>query len=165
MQRGGEGKGNKKKKKKICVHKYVHISIVFAFDCCEIGLQNTKGLADTFGKNSSSKNGIPFEYKTFVLIGNKCDLTNDRKVFRDSGKIFADENRWLYFECSALHDINVSDMFTTIIETVNKKLDSLAESTDQNKCKCVIQVCHYNFFPSHSDLFDNKSFFKEKKKR
>ena len=53
----------------------------------------------------------PDVHKNFVLVGNKCDLNEKRKVTSDQGKEFADENGWPFFETSAKENINVTETF------------------------------------------------------
>ncbi len=49
---------------------------------------------------------------TLVLIGNKTDLEEDRKVSTEEGKKFAKENNMIFFETSAKLSNNVFEMFT-----------------------------------------------------
>jgi hypothetical protein len=50
-------------------------------------------------------------HQNVVLVGNKCDCNERRKVTPDQGKEFAAENGWLFFETSAKEDINVEETF------------------------------------------------------
>ena len=50
-----------------------------------------------------------------ILIGNKCDLSNERKVTEEEGKKLADEFGMLFFETSAKTDYNENFAFETLI--------------------------------------------------
>lgn len=49
-----------------------------------------------------------------ILIANKVDLTQDRRVSEIKGRLLADENRWDYYETSALSGLNASEVFARI---------------------------------------------------
>ena len=45
------------------------------------------------------------------LIGNKCDLENDRKVSIEEGKNFAEKKKFIFLETSAKDNININKVF------------------------------------------------------
>ena len=49
-----------------------------------------------------------------ILIGNKCDLEDKRKVTSDQGKEMAEQFGMKYIETSAKTAFNVDDAFTTM---------------------------------------------------
>ena len=49
-----------------------------------------------------------------ILIGNKCDNENERKVSFEQGKNFAMQNGMKFFEISAKKSINVCEAFNTM---------------------------------------------------
>ena len=65
-----------------------------------------------------------------ILIGNKCDLEENRVITTKEGTDFANSNGMKFFETSAKNDINVSEAFqmlaTQLIEnsSENKKATS-----------------------------------------
>ncbi|KAJ1421416.1 ras-related gtp-binding protein [Ochromonadaceae sp. CCMP2298] len=59
------------------------------------------------------KEGLPT-----ILVGNKCDLEDQRAVARDQAEAVAKEFGITYFETSAVENINVEDAFACIIEDV-----------------------------------------------
>lgn len=55
-----------------------------------------------------------------ILVGNKCDLINERKISFDEGKQFADENGLLFLEVSAKTGENINEIFyITADEIIN----------------------------------------------
>ena len=69
------------------------------------------------------KNASKNVYK--ILIGNKCDMENDRKVTVEQGKDFADQYGMKFFETSAKNATNVNEAFIAmtqeIMQNANKK--------------------------------------------
>ncbi len=49
-----------------------------------------------------------------ILIGNKCDLTDDREIREEEGKAFALRNGMEFMETSAKMNTNVSEAFETL---------------------------------------------------
>lgn len=57
-----------------------------------------------------------------ILIGNKCDMNDNRKVSTAEGQALADEYGIMFFETSAKTDINVDGAFVGIAEAVKDRL-------------------------------------------
>ena len=53
-----------------------------------------------------------------LLVGNKVDLTNNRKVDINMVKNYVDDNNIIYMESSAKTGLNVEKIFTTIAENI-----------------------------------------------
>lgn len=49
-----------------------------------------------------------------VLAANKCDLTEERKISRETLENFANEKDIPFYEVSAKDGININDMFTNL---------------------------------------------------
>ena len=64
------------------------------------------------------KNASKSVYK--ILIGNKCDLEEKRKVTFEQGKEFDDTNGMKFFETSAKNAHNVEDSFVTMTKEIIK---------------------------------------------
>ena len=51
-----------------------------------------------------------------LMVGNKCDLANDRKVSMQQAKEFAAQNGNMnYYDCSAKENINIDEVFTDLM--------------------------------------------------
>ncbi len=69
----------------------------------------------------------------FILIGNKCELTDKREVPIEDGRNFAQENSMEFFETSAKENINVFKAFERVVLQIvrdikNGKIDPYNES-------------------------------------
>ena len=65
----------------------------------------------------NSLSNINKEEAIFILIGNKIDLKDERKVKEEDGKQYADEHNYLFKEISALTGDGIEDLFLNIIIT------------------------------------------------
>ena len=59
---------------------------------------------------------------TLVLIGNKTDLQEKRKVLYEEGEEFAKKNGILFFETSAKKNYNIDEVFLASVEVINKNI-------------------------------------------
>ena len=70
----------------------------------------------------------------FVLVGNKNDLENERKVSFDEGKKFADSNDILFFESSAKTGNNVEDIFYKSAECISERINKNVYDLESDSC-------------------------------
>ncbi|KAJ3112825.1 Ras- protein Rap-1b [Phlyctochytrium bullatum] len=73
-----------------------------------------------------------------VLVGNKCDLEDDRVVARDQGQSLA--SRWgnaTFLETSARKKINVDEVFYDLVRQINKTMPE-KDKKQKEKKKCTI---------------------------
>jgi Ras-related protein Rab-8A len=57
-----------------------------------------------------------------LLVGNKCDMTDDKLVETSVGQALADEYSIDFFETSAKNNINVVECFTSIAKKIKTRL-------------------------------------------
>jgi len=76
------------------------------------------------------KNGNKNVYK--LLIGNKSDLEDQRKVSKEEGKEFAEINGMEFFETSAKENYQVQDAFIQLTRDVIKTKDKSLEKNEKN---------------------------------
>ena len=62
-----------------------------------------------------------------VLVGNKCDLENERKIPTEKGKDKAKNLKCAFFETSALKGINIDKIFEELVNTIYDKTASKNE--------------------------------------
>jgi len=76
-----------------------------------------------------------------VLVGNKCDLVDQRKVPKDKGQALAKEISSEYFEASAKNNTNVAETFHQGVREIRKwKLEKRRSRRGSNKkrFKCLL---------------------------
>ena len=54
------------------------------------------------------------------LVGNKCDLNDERKVKKEEGEIYAKEHKIKFYEVSAKDGTNVEEVFTRLVKDILK---------------------------------------------
>ena len=57
-----------------------------------------------------------------ILVGNKCDMLDEKVVSTEEGQRLAKECDIDFFECSAKNDINVEPCYLTIARAVKDRL-------------------------------------------
>ncbi|CAF3760425.1 unnamed protein product [Rotaria socialis] len=58
-----------------------------------------------------------------ILVGNKCDLENERIITKSRALQFAQQNRVEYIETSALQNINVGESVESLLDLVMNRLE------------------------------------------
>ncbi|KAH3874611.1 ras-related protein Rab-8B-like isoform X1 [Dreissena polymorpha] len=84
-----------------------------------------------------------------MLLGNKCDIEDERQVHKDTGERFAAEHGMKFMEVSARASINIEEAFFTLARQImNRKEDAtgsddctLEDGSDELRPKnsCVVQ--------------------------
>ncbi|TGZ68191.1 hypothetical protein CRM22_004400 [Opisthorchis felineus] len=64
-----------------------------------------------------------------VLVGNKCDLADERAVSVDWGRRLAQQLGLEFFEASAKEDVNVRNVFERLVDLI---FDKMADNPDNN---------------------------------
>ena len=61
--------------------------------------------------------GVPIEKIALIIVGNKSDLVEQRKVTFEEAKQYADEHELPYIETSAKEGININELFDSSIKS------------------------------------------------
>jgi len=69
-----------------------------------------------------------------VLLGNKCDLEDERQVQQDEGQKLADQIGAPFFECSAKLNVNIDEAFDALIRYMGRIYPSRRKGE-----KCIVQ--------------------------
>ncbi|KAL7718592.1 putative intermediate compartment protein [Entamoeba marina] len=74
----------------------------------------------------------------YILIGNKCDLVNERKVSYEEAYKYAEEHEFSFLETSVHQQINISPLFFNplfdfLVNTNKKSNIRIKEKTETNK--------------------------------
>jgi len=72
-----------------------------------------------------------------ILVGNKCDLEDERVVGKDQGHNLARMFNCAFMETSAKSKINVNEIFYDLVRQINKK-NPERERKQKKKSKCSI---------------------------
>jgi len=73
------------------------------------------------------------------LVGNKCDLEDERVVGRDQGNSLSKEfNNCTFMETSAKQKINVNEIFIDLVRQINSKTPGLNKGSDSGGSCCVL---------------------------
>ena len=94
-----------------------------------------------------------------LLVGNKCDLEEERVVSKDEAEQLAAENNMQYFETSALSGHNVKEAFIEMIDLVYQNKFASASSMAAPVQRDTIKLGR----KSESNANQNKAAAKEKK--
>ena len=88
--------------------------IMLVYDITDLeSFQNLSSWLIEIEKNASKN-----VYK--ILVGNKCDMENERKVTFEQGKDFADQYGMKFFETSAKNSTNVNEAFVAMTQEIMK---------------------------------------------
>ena len=80
-----------------------------------------------------------------ILLGNKTDLEEDRKVSQDEGKNLAKDNDYIFMESSCKDNYNVSDAFTALVEMTNTDIKKgIRKETSKKKGEKLKKSNHKN---------------------
>ena len=58
---------------------------------------------------------------SMILVGNKCDLKDERRIFESEAKKLAAENKMNYYDVSAKENLNIDEVFQDLMEQVAKR--------------------------------------------
>jgi Ras-related protein Rap-1A/Ras-related protein Rap-1B len=72
-----------------------------------------------------------------VLVGNKCDLQDQRAISRDQGEGLSKKFNCAFIEASAKSKINVENVFFDLVRQINKK-NTGNKPGDKKKKGCAL---------------------------
>uniref|UniRef100_A0A3Q3EZA9 small monomeric GTPase n=1 Tax=Labrus bergylta TaxID=56723 RepID=A0A3Q3EZA9_9LABR len=71
-----------------------------------------------------------------IMVGNKCDMDEERVVPPEKGKHLADQLGFEYYEASAKENINVRQVFERLVDIICVKMSELTDKPAQLPQKC-----------------------------
>ena len=74
---------------------------------------------------------------SIILVGNKCDLENERKVPKEKGEEKAKLLNIPFFETSALSNIKIEDIFTVIAENIYERTGGVKNEDDDDDIEII----------------------------
>ena len=69
---------------------------------------------------------------SLILVGNKCDLENERKVSKEQGEEKAKTMNASFFETSALSKVNIDDIFKEIVNNIYQRTKGQKNDDDDD---------------------------------
>lgn len=60
-----------------------------------------------------------------ILVGNKCDLENERQVNYEEGKLLSEQFKCEFFETSSKARYNISEVVEALVDRIQKKRDGI----------------------------------------
>eukprot|EP00039_Didymoeca_costata_P018223 m.332642 g.332642 ORF g.332642 m.332642 type:complete len:186 (+) comp16977_c0_seq1:1418-1975(+) len=73
-----------------------------------------------------------------VLVGNKCDLEDERVVGKGQGEQLAKTMQCTFLESSAKKKINVNDVFFDLVRQINRASPDVKSKGKEKKSGCVL---------------------------
>jgi Ras-related protein Rap-1A len=75
-----------------------------------------------------------------ILVGNKCDLEDERVVSKDQGQSLARQFNCAFMEASAKVKINVPEIFYNLVRQINSKTPQRPNQakTKESNCCCSL---------------------------
>jgi len=73
-----------------------------------------------------------------ILVGNKCDLEDERVVGKDQGQTLARTWNSAFLETSAKAKINVNEIFHDLVRQINSKSPAVKGKTAKKKSTCCL---------------------------
>ena len=121
------------------------ISVQYCKNCLGIilaySINNRDSLNSLENWIKEIKDKTYYEKVSLILIGNKCDLENERKVSKEEGEKFALKYNIKFFECSAKKNININQAFESLINDVVENYQD--EFINENDKRIKIEENNY----------------------
>ena len=92
-----------------------------------------------------------------ILIGNKCDLENERVITKVRALEFAQQHQVDYIETSALKNLNVAESVELLLDSVMNHLEA-----DEDFSKRNLNLPKKSSTQINQELLDGKTFKRKK---
>ena len=73
-----------------------------------------------------------------ILVGNKCDLEDERVVGKDQGVNLAKNFNCAFLESSAKAKINVNEIFYDLVRQINRKSPASTKTHKKQRQCCLL---------------------------
>jgi len=73
-----------------------------------------------------------------ILVGNKCDLEDERVVGKDQGQNLARQFNCAFLETSAKAKINVHEVFYDLVRQINRRYPDTKQKRKKTKKSCIL---------------------------
>jgi small GTP-binding protein len=94
-----------------------------SFNSLDNWIQNIKEQSKNYNENNNS----------IILIANKIDESDNRKIPKNNAKNYAEQNKLKYFECSSKNGLNVLEIFNEIILMTYYMYKEIGDDIESNK--------------------------------
>ena len=86
--------------------------IIITFDVCnEESFRNVHGWMESIQKHGQANVAM-------ILVGNKCDMKDERKVYEAEARALAKQFGMNYYDVSAKENLNIDEVFVDLMEQV-----------------------------------------------
>lgn len=107
------------------------MGILLIYDVCdELSFQNINNWIRNIEQHAAAS-------VDQVLIGNKADMRDNKRITTEQGQTLADQHHIKFFECSAKTNLMVVEAFTSIAIDIKKRLDSGAGAPTPGKTEDI----------------------------
>ena len=80
-----------------------------------------------------------------IIVGNKCDLEDNRKVTKEEGESYAKSKGVDFMEVSALKTINVKETFVKLAHNLLEKKVTQKTESEGDKCCIIFKLLFYEY--------------------
>lgn len=126
-------------------------AVIFVFDLTNynsfLNIKNWIARVELYSKNKIIK----------ILVGNKCDLVND-KLDRNIITKFCKNNNIEYLETSAKNNINIDEIFLKLADNIDNNINNVdnVNYVNENSGIKVLNTFSFNDTKKHSNELTNK---------
>ena len=74
---------------------------------------------------------------SIIIVGNKCDLENGRKISKEKGEEKAKDLNCPFFETSALSKIKIDDIFNEMVNNIYDKVEAAKNEEEDDDIEII----------------------------